>query len=300
MAHSRTERRSRVRAQRRRLLLAGTAAAIVLAGSVAALLWGLGGRPAALTNGVVPTEDDAVPSLGVEPTASEQPENAETSVTAVAAVRAATPLTGRVVCLDPGHQAEADLAPEPVGPGATATKPRVTGGTTGVVTGQAEHELALDIAQRVERLLRAQGVTVISTRSSSKVNVSNRERAEMANRAGADLVVRIHADGCANAEARGVSTLYPSGNPWVQSITARSRAAAERIQAAVVAATDAPDRGVQPRDDLAGFNWSSVPVVLVEAGFLSNPVEDRLLADDAYRERVAEGIAGGVVAYLSD
>jgi len=50
--------------------------------------------------------------------------------------------------------------------------------------------------------------------------------------------------------------------------------------------------------DLSGFNWSTVPTVLVECGFLSNPVEDRLLASPHYQDKLATGIADGVMAYL--
>jgi N-acetylmuramoyl-L-alanine amidase len=308
MTQSRTERRSRAREERRRLLLMGTFVAAALALGAAALV----GQPDPSAPG--PAAEEAAPAGGLLPTSvvatgSEAAAATGTDLVAVPGARGATApesdglsaaLTGRVVCLDPGHQASANLAPEPVGPGATETKPSVTGGAVGVVTGQAEHEFALDVARRVKRLLEARGVTVVLTRTTSETDISNAERAEVANRSGADLLVRIHADSMANAEARGVSTMYPGGNRWVGPIAARSRAAAEHIQRAVVAATGAPDRGIVERSDLAGFNWSSVPAVLVEAGFLSNPVEDRLLADGAYRERVAEGIAGGIVAYLSE
>ena len=49
---------------------------------------------------------------------------------------------------------------------------------------------------------------------------------------------------------------------------------------------------------MAGFNWSTVPALIVECGFMSNPVEDRLLASDAYQDRLADGIAAGVLEYL--
>jgi len=59
------------------------------------------------------------------------------------------------------------------------------------------------------------------------------------------------------------------------------------------------NRGAIQRSDLSGFNWAKVPSVLVEAGFLSNPAEDRLLATTAYQDKVAEGMAQGVKAYLN-
>jgi N-acetylmuramoyl-L-alanine amidase len=51
------------------------------------------------------------------------------------------------------------------------------------------------------------------------------------------------------------------------------------------------------RGDLTGFNWASVPAVLVETGFLTNPVEGRRLRSPAYQARVARGLADGVAAF---
>jgi len=52
------------------------------------------------------------------------------------------------------------------------------------------------------------------------------------------------------------------------------------------------------RADLSGFNYCRVPAILVETGFLSNPVDDRQLADPAYQDTLADGIARGVLEYL--
>jgi N-acetylmuramoyl-L-alanine amidase len=205
-----------------------------------------------------------------------------------------------VVCIDPGHQAKANNAAEPVGPGSAETKAKVSAGARGVVTGRPEHEVVLSIALKVKERLEARGVTVVMTRIASDVDISNAQRARVANEAHADLFMRIHADSNTNAEAKGVSTLYPSGNQWVAPIEKESLRAARFVHQAVIRATGAPDRGLKPRADLAGFNWSAVPAVLVEAGFMSNPVEDRLLSDAAYQDKVAAGIAEGVLAYLAD
>jgi len=203
-----------------------------------------------------------------------------------------------VVCIDPGHQAKANLAGEPIGPGATETKPKVTGGATGTVTGQAEHELVLAVALLVADRLEAAGVRVVMTRTTAAVDISNAQRAALAKQAGAHLFVRVHADGNTNGDTSGISTLYPAGNDWVRPISAQSKTAATTIHRAVIGATKAADRGVIQRSDLSGFNWSEVPAVLVECGFLSNPAEDRLLATGAYRAKLADGLAQGILAYL--
>ncbi|MCL4079018.1 N-acetylmuramoyl-L-alanine amidase [Coriobacteriia bacterium Es71-Z0120] len=204
-----------------------------------------------------------------------------------------------VVCIDPGHQEKADLGREPIGPGAKQTTAKCAAPAYGVVTGQSEAEVALEIAFAVRRELEAHGARVVLTRTTNAVDISNAERARIANECGADLYVRIHAGSDTNGDLRGVRTLYPAGNEWVAGITAASRTAAREIQRSVVNMTGARDLGSAGRNDLAGFNWSRVPVVLVECGYLSNPIEDQRLATAAYRATVARGIAAGVLHYLA-
>jgi N-acetylmuramoyl-L-alanine amidase len=223
--------------------------------------------------------------------------------TAAAAAAASTPSaasgsTGIVVCIDPGHQASANGGLEPIGPGATEQKAKVTGGAAGVVTRQAEHELVLAISLKVKERLERYGVTVVMTRTTASVDISNSQRAAVANQAGAGLFLRIHADSNTNADVRGISTLYAGGNDWVAPIETESLRAAGILQKQVLASTAAADRGVVKRSDLSGFNYATVPSVLVETGFLSNPVDDRQLADAAYQDRLADGIARGVLAFL--
>jgi N-acetylmuramoyl-L-alanine amidase len=61
--------------------------------------------------------------------------------------------------------------------------------------------------------------------------------------------------------------------------------------------TRGPDLGLVQRSDLTGFNWADVPVVLVEAGFLSNADEGRRLGSSAYQWRIAEGLVRGVATF---
>ncbi len=207
--------------------------------------------------------------------------------------------TGLVVVIDPGHQSKGDSTHEPIGPGASETKPRVTGGTTGVTTKIPEYEVVLQISTNLKARLEQAGVTVIMTRTTNDVNISNSERAAIANDAGADLFVRIHADGSTDSTVAGISTLYPGENRWTAPIAAPSARAATRVHEATVAATAATSRGTRARTDLSGFNWARVPSVLVECGFMSNPVEDRLLSSPHYQDKLAEGMATGILSYLN-
>lgn len=206
--------------------------------------------------------------------------------------------TGFVVCIDPGHQGKANSDPEPIGPGAKETKPKVSAGATGVTTRVPEHEIALAISLKVRDRLERYGVTVVMTRTTANVDISNAQRAQVANNAAANLFLRVHADSSTNASRQGVSTLYPGGNEWVAPITQRSLKAAGVIQREMLESTGAIDLSLAERADLSGFNWATVPSVLVETGFLSNPAEDKKLSDPAYQDKLADGIARGVLEYL--
>jgi N-acetylmuramoyl-L-alanine amidase len=96
-----------------------------------------------------------------------------------------------------------------------------------------------------------------------------------------------------------VHTLYPAlRRGWTDDIYASSLRAARKVQAAIVRQTGARDIGLVPRSDLTGFNWADVPAVLVEAGFMTNPAEGRLLRTSMYQLKVARGIAAGTKAFL--
>jgi len=203
-----------------------------------------------------------------------------------------------VVCIDPGHQSHSDSKTEPIGPGSTVVKSRITGGTTGIVTGAPEYETVLQIATNLKGRLEASGITVVMTRSTNDENHSNAERAQMASAAKADLFVRLHADSNTDEKLCGVSAIYPANIPWTKNIAESSKKAAQIIESAVVKSTRAVDMGVAERGDLAGFNWSTVPSVSVSVGFPSNRVEDRLLVSPKYQDQIAEGLANGTLEYL--
>ena len=77
-----------------------------------------------------------------------------------------------------------------------------------------------------------------------------------------------------------------------------SRLAATALEGSVARATGARKAGIVGRSDLSGFNYSTVPSVMLECGFLSNRADDANLATAAYRARVATGIVTGVLAFL--
>jgi N-acetylmuramoyl-L-alanine amidase len=205
-----------------------------------------------------------------------------------------------VVVIDPGHDAKANLATEPIGPGSSTRKIKDGGGTRGVVTGIPEPVLALAVAKRLRRLLEDAGVRVVMTRTrTAGVSLGNVARARIANEAGADLFLRIHADGSSDRSVRGTHTLIPARLlGWTDDIYAESKRAGRLVQGSLVTRLGSRDRGLDERSDITGFNWADVPSILVEMGYMSNPVEDRLLAKPGYRAKAARGLCEGVLRFL--
>ena len=218
----------------------------------------------------------------------------------VVAAGAARAGTAPVVVIDPGHDARANLATEPIGPGSSARKIKDGGGTHGVVTGVREPDLTLEVSLRLRRLLRAAGVRVVMTRTrTSGASMGNIVRARIANDAGAALFLRVHADGASSASARGTHTLTPAlRRGWTDDVYASSRRAAALVQTELVRTLGFPNRGIQERSDFTGFNWADVPVILVEMGFMTNPTEDRALALPTVRQRAALGLCRGTLRFL--
>jgi N-acetylmuramoyl-L-alanine amidase len=205
-----------------------------------------------------------------------------------------------VVVIDPGHDLRANLETEPIGPGSATRKIKDGGGTHGVVTGIREADLVLDVSLRLRTLLRRAGVRVVMTRTRTVgASMGNIARARIANRARAGLFLRVHADGAASSDARGTHTLVPALRAgWTDDVYRPSRRAGGLVQRELVRALGFPDRGIQERSDFTGFNWADVPVILVELGFMTNPLEDRSLATSATRQRAALGLCRGALRFV--
>jgi N-acetylmuramoyl-L-alanine amidase len=207
--------------------------------------------------------------------------------------------SGLVVCIDPGHQAHGDSSLEPVGPGSSDMKAKVSDGTAGTVTGTPESQLVLAVSLKLRDALVSNGIKVVMTRTTQDVRLSNIERAEIANQAHAALFVRIHADGSEDGSVAGIHVLYPvSIKGWTDDIATASKQAATLAQRELIAATGAKDRGIDARSDMTGFNWSDVPVILPEIGFMSNAAEDRLLATPAYQDKIVAGLTRAILDFL--
>jgi N-acetylmuramoyl-L-alanine amidase len=204
------------------------------------------------------------------------------------------------VVVDPGHDLRGNSDTEPIGPGSSTMKIKDGGGTHGVVSGLTEAQLNMRVGLRLRTMLERAGVRVVMTRTKTAgTSMGNIARASIANRARARLFLRIHADGHPSRSVRGTHTLHPAlRRGWTDDVYAASRRAARTVQTELVRALRFPDRGLNERSDFTGFNWSNVPVILVEMGFMTNPTDDRLLATAAYQRRAAVGLCRGTLRFL--
>lgn len=108
----------------------------------------------------------------------------------------------KVIVIDAGHQTHAMSATEPIGPGASQKKAKVTGGATGCVTHLPEYKLNLQVAKKLKKELVKRGYKVVMVRTKNNVKLSNVDRAKMANKNNADAFIRIHANSSASSSVR--------------------------------------------------------------------------------------------------
>ena len=202
----------------------------------------------------------------------------------------------KVIVIDAGHQTRAMSATEPIGPGSSQRKAKVTGGASGCVTHLPEYKLNLQVAKKLQKELVKRGYKVIMVRTKNNVRMSNVQRAKVANKYKADAFIRIHANSAGSSSVKGALTIAPASNN--RYMTKANRKASQKLSKKVLKAmcktTGAKNRGVMYTNSMTGINWCKVPVTIVEMGFMSNPSEDGKMAKASYQKKIVKGIADGI------
>lgn len=171
-------------------------------------------------------------------------------------------------------------------------------------SGILEKDVNLQIALLLKEELSKQGIQVIMTRESdvglyeetdsNKKSSDMKARIELIESAGCDIAVSIHQNSYSDPEVKGAQCFYYTDSK-------EGKKLAEIIQSRLVNEVDpANHRLAKGNDSYYLLKKSSVPMVIVECGFLSNPQETALLSTSEYQQLLAENIAKAVVSYLMD
>ena len=216
-----------------------------------------------------------------------------------------TPTTANktyLVAIDAGHQRNQNTGREPIGPGSSTYKQKVSSGTYGPWSRLNEYELNLQVALKLQKELENRGYRVYMVRTTHDVNISNAERATMAANAGADIFVRIHANGDDySSSVNGALCYMPStSNRYLSSsVISGSRKLSKCVIDSYCASTGLRNLGLLEGDDMTGINWAKMPVTIVEMGFMSNRSDDLFMASAAGQTKIVTGIANGIDKYFN-
>ena len=157
--------------------------------------------------------------------------------------------------------------------------------------GIAEKTINLAVSQKLRTILEGLGYQVIMTRTTDAA-VGLTKRASIANTARADLFVSIHSNAAENNSAfQGIYTYY-------HPTSRRGARLAQAIQDDLVRATGGIDRGIRSADFVV-LRETNMCAALVELGFMSSREELSLLTDPAYQDKLAQGVAAGIIRYLN-
>lgn len=205
----------------------------------------------------------------------------------------------KVIVIDPGHGGSGNKEMELESPNSNIMKIKDPGGASGITSGTPEYKVTWNVSIKLKALLEKSGYKVIFTKNNINDSPGNIERAEVGNKNNADLEIRIHCDSIDTESVNGATMLVPAKAGYVSQVSDISKSYGEIILNTLVSEVGMNNRGISERSDLTGFNWSKVPVVLIELGFLSNVSEEKLLINDDYENKLAKGLSDGIIKSLN-
>lgn len=194
----------------------------------------------------------------------------------VAAARTLTATTGKTITTNSNYRVFIDAGHGGKDSGARAN-------------GLEEKDLNLKIALRVQRILQAQGIEVVMSRTTDKF-LELREISSLANNSGADAFASIHINSATTTAAYGIETFYYPNRM-------DSKPLADSVQKQLISSTGAYDRGVKTAD-FHVVRETKMPSILAECGFISNKSEAIKMSTNSYQELLASGISKGITNYL--
>jgi N-acetylmuramoyl-L-alanine amidase len=194
-------------------------------------------------------------------------------------------LSGKIITLDPGHGLRSDGG---------VSDP----GAKGVNLGIWEKDVNLDIALKLKALLENMGASVWLTHTGA-TNLNLAGRAAVANDNGSHILVSIHANASESPQYSGHSVYYyaPANDPRFSGRRETTKALAQFVQDSMVSICGRANLGVK-ENNFVVVRETGCPSILVETAFLTNAEEEQLLAQGAFRQKLAEALAAGIKKYF--
>lgn len=203
-------------------------------------------------------------------------------------------MEGLVIGINPGHQIKTIKKRYPIAPWSTKKAKGVKTGAKGRYSKVNEYETTLQIGLKLKRILEEEGATVVITRTTNDVMLTNIDRAEMLNAANVDVALQLHCNTSPRHSQTGCSGYIRTTGEHVEV----NRQIAATLTAAISEICGCPDLGVKIQNEFMSLNWTTTPSVLLEMGYLTNREEDLKLASDSYRELMARAICEGLARYF--
>jgi N-acetylmuramoyl-L-alanine amidase len=155
--------------------------------------------------------------------------------------------------------------------------------------GHKEKDITLEIAKRLRALLRDKGAVALLNREGDE-GMSLDEQAQFAESNQADLLVSVHLNSFVNETASGAETFYYKPVDY---------ALAKSVHEELLKVTGQKDRGLR-KSMLHNLNHTTMPGVLIEPLFMSNPREEKLVLTPEFQQKLARGIVAGLEQYLQN